>query len=105
MTLAVLVGLAFHELATNAAKYGALSDLAGTLEVNWAVDGEAERRVHIKWAERNGPPVAPPKREGFGSRLLSNVLPTQADVSVEMDFAPTGLRASISLPIDKNESP
>jgi two-component sensor histidine kinase len=105
VTLAVLVGLAFHELATNAAKYGALSDLAGVLEVNWAVEGETERRVHIKWAERNGPPVAPPKREGFGSRLLSKVLPTQADVSVEMDFAPTGLRASISLPIDKNESP
>jgi two-component sensor histidine kinase len=55
VTLAVLVGLAFHELATNAAKYGALSDLAGVLEVNWAVEGETERRVHIKWAERNGP--------------------------------------------------
>ena len=73
--------------------------------MNWVVEGKTERKVHIKWAERNGPLVAPPKREGFGSRLLSKVLPTQADVSVKMDFAPTGLRASISLPIDKNESP
>ena len=48
VTLAVLVGLAFHELATNAAKYGALSDLAGMLEVNWAVGGEGERYASYK---------------------------------------------------------
>jgi len=102
--LAVLVGLAFHELVTNAAKYGALSDLAGMLEVNWAVGGEGERLLHIKWAEHNGPPVAPPTREGFGSRLLSRVLPTQANATVKMNFLPTGLHASISLPLDKIES-
>jgi hypothetical protein len=51
-----------------------------------------------EWAEHNGPPVAPPTREGFGSRLLNKVLPMQADVFVKMNFAPTGLRASISLP-------
>ena len=102
VTLAVLVGLAFHELVTNAAKYGALSDLAGVLEVNWTVEGETKPMLHIEWAEHNGPPVAPPTREGFGSRLLSKVLPMQADVSVKMNFAPTGLHASISLPIDKN---
>ena len=102
VTLAVLVGLAFHELVTNAAKYGALSDLAGVLEVNWTVEGETKPMLHIEWVEHNGPPVAPPTREGFGSRLLSKVLPMQADVSVKMNFAPTGLHASISLPIDKN---
>ena len=101
--LAVLVGLAFHELVTNAAKYGALSDLAGVLEVNWAVEGDKERVLHIKWAEHNGPPVAPPTREGFGSRLLSKVLPTQANAAVKLDFVPAGLRASISLPLDKVE--
>jgi two-component sensor histidine kinase len=98
-SLAVLAGLAFHELATNAAKYGALSDLAGVLEVTWTIKTDKERVLHIEWAERNGPPVVAPTREGFGSRLLNKVLPTQAHAAIKMDFAETGLRASISLPL------
>ena len=69
--LAVLVGLAFHELVTNAAKYGALSDLAGVLEVNWAVEGEGERLLHIEWAEHNGPPVARRRTKGSALALLT----------------------------------
>jgi hypothetical protein len=98
-SLAVLVALAFHELATNAAKYGALSDLAGVLAVTWRVEGEKERILHIEWIENDGPPVVAPTREGFGSRLLNKVLPAQAYATIKMDFAPTGLRASISLPL------
>jgi two-component sensor histidine kinase len=98
--LAVVVALAFHELVTNAAKYGALSDLAGVLTVTWRVveDGN-ERMLHIEWMENDGPPVVAPTREGFGSHLLNKVLPVQVDGTIKMDFAPTGLRVSISVPL------
>jgi len=104
-SLAVLAGLAFHELVTNAAKYGALSDLAGALEVSWSIKTDKkERLLHIEWVERDGPPVVAPTREGFGSRLLSKVLPTQAKATIKMDFAATGLRASLSLPLNGTKS-
>ena len=103
-SLAVLAGLAFHELATNAAKYGALSDLAGVLEVTWSIKTDKERVLHIEWVERDGPVVVAPTREGFGSRLLNKVLPTQANATIKMEFAPTGLRALISLPLNGVES-
>ena len=103
-SLAVLAGLAFHELATNAAKYGALSDLAGVLEVTWSIKTDKEGVLHIEWVERNGPPVVAPTRERFGSRLLNKVLPTQAHAAIKMDFAESGLRASISLPLNGVES-
>ena len=103
-SLAVLVALAFHELVTNAAKYGALSDLAGVLTVTWRVGFEKERVLHIEWIENDGPPVVAPTREGFGSRLLNKVLPAQAHATIKMDFVPTGLRASISLPLIGIES-
>jgi two-component sensor histidine kinase len=97
--LAVLVGLAFHELATNAAKYGALSDIAGILTVTWRVEVEPGRSaLHILWTEQNGPSVVPPTREGFGSRLLNKALPAQAGARVKLDFAPDGLHATISIP-------
>ena len=62
------VAMALHELATNAAKHGALSVPEGTVSVAWRIDG---RRLRIRWAESGGPPVpGSPKRRGFGSRLL-----------------------------------
>ncbi len=98
--LAVPLGLAFHELATNAVKYGALSDIAGVLTVKWRLAYEEGRSMlHIEWAESNGPPVAEPKREGFGTRLLNKALPAQAGAQVTLNFAPGGLRADISMPL------
>ena len=98
--LAVLVGLAFHELATNAGKYGALSDIAGVLTVTWRVEVEPGRStLHIRWTEQNGPSVVSPTREGFGSRLLNKALPAQAGASVTLDFAPDGLHATILIPL------
>ena len=100
--LAVPVGMGFHELTTNAAKYGALSEPGGTLSVDWSVDGTEDGPIlHIAWTEQGGPPVEPPTREGFGSRLLSKVLTAQAQAKVTMDFAPGGLRATIVLPVDQ----
>jgi two-component sensor histidine kinase len=100
VNLAVPVGMAFHELTTNAAKYGALSDLGGVLSVTWRVnDADGQRKLDILWREENGPPVTPPTREGFGTRLLNKALATQAGAKVELEFAPAGLRATITLPI------
>src|SRR5205807_2393160 len=63
--------MAFHELATNAAKYGALSNATGQVGIDWTIVGEAPPKVlHIKWRETGGPPVKPPTRRGFGSRLI-----------------------------------
>jgi two-component sensor histidine kinase len=98
--LAVPVGMAFHELATNAAKYGALSDLAGMLTITWRVDHDQERTLlRLDWIEEDGPPVVAPTREGFGSRLLNRALPAQSGATIKMDFAPEGLRVAISLPL------
>ncbi|MCC2654263.1 MAG: hypothetical protein K0Q60_4429, partial [Microvirga sp.] len=69
---AINLGLVLHELVTNAAKYGALSTNAGHLEVAWSVieSDDRPKQLRIHWSESGGPPVAPPKRQGFGSRLI-----------------------------------
>ena len=98
--LAVPLGLAFHELATNAAKHGALSDIAGMVTVRWHTANEDGRTMlHIQRNEDNGPQVAEPKHEGFGTRLLNKALPAQAGANVTLNFAPSGLRANISISV------
>jgi two-component system CheB/CheR fusion protein len=102
---AVPIGMAIHELTTNAAKYGALSD-GGRVEVAWAVKGEPGRpMLHFSWVEAGGPPVRPPQRQGFGSRLLQRVLATQLQAEVHMDFAPEGLRFTMIMPVPKPVDP
>src|SRR5665647_1299788 len=74
--LAVSLGMAVHELTTNAAKYGSLSVYGGKVDVTWSVTIEAKRRkLDFQWVESGGPAVSPPQRQGFGSRLLEFVLP------------------------------
>jgi two-component sensor histidine kinase len=63
--------LAFHELFTNAIKHGSLSGPIGTVEVTWSIFEEAPEHIHVIWRELGGPPVIPPERQGFGSRLIS----------------------------------
>jgi two-component sensor histidine kinase len=93
---AVPIGMAIHELTTNAAKYGALSVSAGRVVVRWTSEPEEDgMRLKLSWVESGGPEVAPPKKQGFGSRLLHRVLTTQLNAKVEMDFDETGLRVSI----------
>ncbi|QFU15404.1 HWE histidine kinase domain-containing protein [Microvirga thermotolerans] len=93
---AVPIGMAIHELTTNAAKYGALSIASGRVAVRWESAVEPEGlRLKLSWTEEGGPPVEPPKRQGFGSRLLHRVLATQLNAAVQMDFEPTGLKVSI----------
>jgi len=98
--LAVPLGMALHELATNAARHGALSGPAGQVEVTWdhkTVEGV--RKVQLEWRERGGPPVRSPEREGFGSTLLRNVVPMQANAQVEVEFDHEGLRCRIEAPL------
>lgn len=90
------LALVFHELATNAAKYGALSDEGGEVAVTLAQDGD---EVRVDWCERGGPPVAgPPEQTGFGSRLIGSVVKSQLGGRIEQTWLPAGLALSISLP-------
>lgn len=98
--LAVPVSMAIHELTTNAAKYGSLSVEGGHLVVSWTIgEGEGGRVLHLEWRERNGPPVTPPSREGFGSRLIERVLTTQASATVTIDYPPEGLCFRADIPL------
>ena len=98
--IAVPVGMAIHELTTNAAKYGALSVRNGKVSVTWDVHEEdGEKRLAMTWQERSGPSVSPPERQGFGSRLLHRVLTTQLNAKVVVDYDPAGLRVAIDAPL------
>jgi PAS domain S-box-containing protein len=85
---AVALSLAMHELATNAVKYGALSNSEGRVEVAWTLD---DGRLRLTWRERGGPPVAYPARRGFGARLLEHGLADELRGVVRLDFRPEGL--------------
>ncbi|WP_315927004.1 PAS domain S-box protein [Mesorhizobium sp. SP-1A] len=87
---AVAIALALHELATNAAKYGALSGTAGTVKIEWkALDAKA-RSIRFRWLERGGPAVGEPKHKGFGSRLIERGLAAEFD-AVALEFRPRGV--------------
>jgi PAS domain S-box-containing protein len=95
---AVVLGMALHELATNAAKYGALSNKSGVVEAAWTLAAPAE--LHIHWKESGGPAVVPPRRSGFGRLLLERALASDLQGSVELNFAPAGLTCQITVPLD-----
>ena len=91
--LALTMALLVHELATNAAKYGALSSAAGKLSITWSLAGT---KLSLVWSESGGPPVVPPSHSGFGTRLFQRAL-GQFDGKVDTTFAPTGLVCRLSL--------
>jgi two-component sensor histidine kinase len=98
--LAVPVGMALHELTTNAICHGALSVPGGHVEVRWSVDeGEGVRKLHLEWRERGGPPVGEPQHQGFGTTLLQRVLPMQCKAEVEVQYDPEGLRFRMQAPL------
>ncbi len=90
---AVVMALAFHELAINALKHGALSARAGHVDIRWRVDGGD--RLNIEWTERGGPPVQRPERRGFGSRIVELALPNELGGEVNVDYRAEGLHCSI----------
>jgi two-component sensor histidine kinase len=87
-TAAQAIGLALHELATNAGKYGALSADAGRVDVLWRFEGE---RFAMSWVESNGPPVSRPQRCGFGTVVIASMAERAVDGEVELDYSPSGL--------------
>jgi PAS domain S-box-containing protein len=97
---ALALGLVVHELATNAAKYGALSAPDGRVEVRWRVsERDAEPRLQIDWVEREGPPVTQPDAIGFGTRLIERSVTGELSGEVECDYSPTGLRCRLNVPL------
>jgi PAS domain S-box-containing protein len=104
--LAVSLGMAIHELTTNAAKYGALSVYGGNVDVRWTVTIEASRRMlKFVWTERGGPKVSPPKQQGFGTRLLDFVLPGQIQAHSRIEFHPEGVQVRCALPLPAEPGP
>jgi PAS domain S-box-containing protein len=93
---AIALSMALNELLTNAIKHGALSQDDGRVQLSWTRSGGT---VELEWRESGGPPVSPPTRTGFGSRLLSQVLAGDLGQPAELDFAPEGLIARIRAPV------
>jgi two-component sensor histidine kinase len=89
------IGLALHELATNAGKYGALSVDAGRVDVRWQLDGDI---FVMNWTESKGPPVSPPKRRGFGSTVIEPMVKQTVDGEVHLDFIPSGIAWTLTCP-------
>ena len=94
------LALAFHELATNAAKYGSLSVPGGKLGVSWRVVGDGTpQSLELIWLETGGPPVAQPSRRGFGTKLIEVSLVRGLGATVDRAFAEPGERCAIALPL------
>jgi PAS domain S-box-containing protein len=94
------IGLLFHELGTNASKYGALSVPDGKVIIRWALDpAEADERcLRLSWAERGGPPVRTPDYKGFGLIVIERTVAAALNGSVSVDFAPEGLTCTLNIP-------
>ena len=98
--IAIPVGMALHELASNSSKFGALSVAKGHLDVRWSVsinDGGAI--VLFDWRERDGPRVSPPARRGFGTTLLEKVVAVQCNAKIELNYDPDGFGFKMELPL------
>lgn len=100
---ALTLGMAAHELATNAAKHGALSVKTGSVDIEWSA--RETDRLQIRWRESGGPAVLAPKRNGFGRLLLERVLASDLGGEVQLEFAPHGLVCTIDVPYPREPSP
>ena len=92
---AIALGVVLHELGTNAARYGALSNGTGRVDLSWTLGAG---RVNLAWAERHGPPVLPPQRKGLGTKLIQRGLP---DATIDWRFEADGVVCAIDLPLAK----
>jgi two-component sensor histidine kinase len=93
--------LALHELATNAVKYGALSNNTGTIRIGWSADhADGQQQFQFRWTETGGPTVSPSTRQGFGSRMIERSLRSYFRGEVQLLFAPTGVEFTIDAPLE-----
>lgn len=94
---ALSLGLAIHELATNASKYGALSAVGGRVQVSWEMI--TDKLARIEWSEHGGPPVAKARRRGFGTELIEKIVAHELKNPVELRFDRTGVRCTLIVPV------
>jgi PAS domain S-box-containing protein len=94
------IGIAMHELATNAVKHGALSVPAGSVSVSWAIEADdaGVQRLRIEWQERGGPTVTPPTKEGFGHAVLKRLVPTTLEGTATLHYPPGGIVWTVTVP-------
>jgi two-component sensor histidine kinase len=97
---ALAMGMAIHELTTNAVKYGALSVPGGAVRLSWRVEQtEGDRQLTVEWTETGGPPVTAPTHRGFGMTLIERGLRQDMSAVVEVDFATSGVKARLQAPL------
>jgi PAS domain S-box-containing protein len=96
--MALALAMALQELATNAVKYGALSNATGEVRIEWR---DGDDRLHLTWSETGGPPVQVPTRRGFGTRLIERSLASDLNGEVRISFEPTGLICTVDAPITR----
>ena len=94
-------GLIVHELATNAAKYGALSGPEGSLRVRWSLSETSPGALLFEWSEQGGPPCEPPQSKGFGTTILSQIAGAELDCRPELTYAPEGFRYRLEAPCER----
>ena len=98
--MALSLAMALHELCTNAVKYGALSRSGGHVQITWtAVQRPSGPHLHLVWRERGGPPVAPPTRRGFGTRLIERGVARELSGEVHLDYDPAGVTCTVDVPL------
>jgi PAS domain S-box-containing protein len=102
---ALTLAMVFHELATNAAKHGALSNgVAGKIHIAWQVEPTPKgHRMWLRWQESGGPPVTSPGRKGFGSRLIEAGLALELDGEVRVNYEPAGVLCLIIMPVSAQD--
>jgi two-component sensor histidine kinase len=99
---ALALSIAFNELATNAVKYGALSDAVGSILIGWTMEtAPVGKRLLLSWTEKGGSQVTPPAHKGFGSRVLERGLTHELEGTVHLDFRPDGFVCTMDIPLPK----
>jgi two-component sensor histidine kinase len=93
----IALAMTFNELCTNTTKFGALSVPAGRVDVTWTTD-EEKQRLHLTWIERGGPPVRPPTRRSFGTRMMES-LGHQLNGQMRLAYEPSGFEYSLDVPL------
>ena len=98
------LGIALHELATNAVKYGAFSNDAGSILIAWTIEPTPEEgdRLVLRWQEKDGPPVTAPSRKGFGTRVIERGLAHELGGTVHLDYRADGVACTINFPAPRD---
>ena len=97
------LSLALHELATNASKYGAMTTERGSITISWEIEQGDTPQMRFHWSEMDGPPVSPPSRRGFGSRVIEEAIAIELGGKASVDYRPSGILYEILAPISRME--